>query len=75
MISQPPVLVAQITDTHLFADPTEGKMYGLPTESSFLKVLEKLKQLQPQPDVLLLTGDLSQDETSESYQRLASLPK
>ncbi|NEQ73807.1 MAG: 3',5'-cyclic-AMP phosphodiesterase [Okeania sp. SIO2C9] len=73
MIFQPPVLVAQITDTHLFADSIQGTMYGLPTESSFVKVLEKLKQLQPQPDVLLLTGDLSQDETSESYQRLASL--
>ncbi|OZH51687.1 3',5'-cyclic-nucleotide phosphodiesterase [Hydrocoleum sp. CS-953] len=73
MISKFPVLVAQITDTHLFANPTQGKMYGVPTETSFLKVLEKLGQLQPQPDVLLLTGDISQDETPESYQRLASL--
>ena len=72
-MSQFPALVAQITDTHLFADPTQGKMYGVPTETSFLKVLEKLGQLQPQPDVLLLTGDISQDETPESYQRLASL--
>ena len=73
MNSYTPLLVAQITDTHLFAHPTEGTMYGVRTGSSFLKVLEKLEQLQPQPDMLLLTGDLSQDETPESYQRLASL--
>ncbi|MEM1171929.1 MAG: 3',5'-cyclic-AMP phosphodiesterase [Cyanobacteria bacterium P01_H01_bin.35] len=73
MISKFPVLVAQITDTHLFAEPTQGKMYGVSTETSFLKVIEKLGQLQPQPDALLVTGDISQDETPESYQRLASL--
>ena len=73
MTSKSPLLVAQITDTHLFADPTQGTMYGVPTETSFLKVLEKLGHLQPQPDMLLLTGDLSQDETHESYQRLAFL--
>ena len=33
----------------------------------------RLQQIQPPPDLLLLTGDLSQDETPESYQRLVSL--
>jgi Icc protein len=32
-------------------------------------VLDSIQQL-PKPDLLLLTGDLSQDETTQSYQRL-----
>lgn len=73
MISQSSLLVAQITDTHLFAESNQGTMYGVQTNKSFLTVLDKLGQLKPQPDLLLLTGDISQDETPESYQHLASL--
>ncbi|WP_416670195.1 3',5'-cyclic-AMP phosphodiesterase [Egbenema bharatensis] len=63
--------VAQITDTHLFADP-EREMMGCVTARSLQAVLAQLQQVQPQPDVLLLTGDLSQDETTESYEQLQS---
>ncbi|MDY7016486.1 MAG: metallophosphoesterase, partial [Cyanobacteriota bacterium] len=63
------ILVAQITDTHLFAD-RDRQLYNVPTAKSFAAVLEKLRQLDPQPDVLLLTGDLSQDMTPESYRHL-----
>lgn len=72
MTSSKPLIVAQITDTHLYAE-TEGQMYGIPTAKSLEAVIKRLEQLQPQPDVLLLTGDLSQDETPASYHRLASL--
>lgn len=64
-----PQIVAQITDTHLFAEPNQAQK-GIITAQSFQSVLERVKQLQPQPDLLLLTGDLSQDETPESYQHL-----
>lgn len=64
-----PILVAQLTDTHLFADETLT-MKGFPTVCSFQTVLEQVRQLQPQPDLLLLTGDLSQDETIVSYEQL-----
>jgi Icc protein len=64
--------VAQITDTHLFADPNQ-EMKGIVTAKSLQAVLERVKQLQPQPNLLLLTGDLSQDETPESYQHLQTL--
>jgi 3',5'-cyclic-AMP phosphodiesterase len=67
-----PLLIAQLTDTHLFADDNQ-EMLGCRTNRSFQAVVADLSQLQPQPDVLLLTGDLSQDETIESYAYLRSL--
>ncbi len=67
-----PLLVAQITDTHLFAEP-DRTWKGLSTAHTLKTVLEHLQQIQPQPDLLLLTGDLSQDETPQSYELLACL--
>jgi Icc protein len=67
-----PLIVAQITDTHLFAG-VDQQLLGLPTNDSFRAVLDQLSQLQPRPDILLLTGDLSHDESSQSYERLQSL--
>lgn len=72
MTSTNPLVVAQITDTHLFAN-SDGQIYGIPTAKSLEAVADRLEQLQPGADVLLLTGDLSQDETPASYHRLASL--
>ena len=72
MSQNTPLLVAQITDTHLFANPNQ-EMLGTATAKSFQAVLERVKRLEPQPDLLLLTGDLSQDETPESYQYLQTL--
>lgn len=66
-MSQPPALVvAQITDTHLFADQHQS-MKGCVTARTLQAVLDHLGQVQPQPDLLLMTGDLSQDETAASY--------
>lgn len=69
MIKASPLLIAQITDTHLLASPN-GELLGMPTQKSFEAVVERLAALYPKPDILLLTGDLSQDETARSYQRL-----
>ncbi|MGD2182006.1 metallophosphoesterase [Lusitaniella coriacea] len=66
-----PLIVAQITDTHLFADPTQ-ELYGIQTAQSLQAVLVHLQRLNPQPDLLLLTGDLSQDMTPKSYQQLSN---
>jgi 3',5'-cyclic-AMP phosphodiesterase len=62
-------LVAQITDTHLFADAAQA-MRGLRTVETFETVMAAIALLSPAPDLLLFTGDLSQDESLESYQRL-----
>ena len=62
------IQLVQLTDTHLFEDETSTSK-GVATVQSFEAVLEHLKTL-PCPDMLLLTGDLSHDETAESYRRL-----
>ncbi|WP_071517354.1 3',5'-cyclic-AMP phosphodiesterase [Geitlerinema sp. PCC 9228] len=63
------LVAVQITDTHLFASESQ-KLKGVNTAKSLQTVLHGVQQLQPKPDMLLLTGDLSQDETMDSYQRL-----
>ncbi|MFM2430552.1 MAG: hypothetical protein RLZZ511_1765 [Cyanobacteriota bacterium] len=60
------LLVAQITDTHLFADDS-GRLFNCPTNANFAAVIDALSRCQPRPDLLLWTGDISQDETAESY--------
>jgi 3',5'-cyclic-AMP phosphodiesterase len=71
-MTQSPLLIAQITDSHLFADESQT-LLGIPTARSLQAVLSQLIALEPQPDLLLITGDLSQDETPESYQQLQQL--
>lgn len=71
MISSP-LRIAQVTDLHLFAKSGQC-LLGMPTLRSLQALIEQLRQLDPQPDLLLLTGDLSQDGTIASYDRLQSL--
>lgn len=70
----PSLLVAQITDTHLFAK-AENRLLGLQTIESFKTVLKQLRNLERKPDLILLTGDLSQDGSVESYTTLQTLLK
>ena len=72
MLKPLPLLVAQITDLHLFA-AIDRQLLDLPTHDSLQAVLERLAKLQPKPDILLLTGDLSQDGSHKSYERLQDL--
>jgi Icc protein len=67
-----PLHVAQITDLHLFSDRNK-RLMGIDTAASLQKVLSCLRQLRHPQDLLLLTGDLSQDETPESYELLVDL--
>lgn len=64
-------ILVQITDMHLFSDPTDT-LLGVNTEKSFLSVLEHIQQNLSKIDHIVLTGDLSQDGSTESYQRLFS---
>ncbi len=66
------LLVAQLTDTHLFADGTKT-MFDCRTNQTFAAVMQQLVQLEPRPDLLLLTGDISQDDTAASYEYARSL--
>lgn len=58
------MLIAQATDLHLHADP------GHPNLARFKRVLDHLLTLQPQPDLLVLSGDLADDGALESYRHL-----
>ncbi|OLP15460.1 phosphodiesterase [Leptolyngbya sp. 'hensonii'] len=71
MSSVSPLRVAQITDIHLFAD-RQRELLGLPTADSFGAVLQRLTEIRSEVDLILLTGDLSQDGTPESYAQLQS---
>jgi Icc protein len=62
-------LIIQITDMHLFKSAKET-LLGVNTLDSFKAVVKDVKQNYPNPDLILLTGDLAQDETTEAYQRL-----
>lgn len=64
------IRVLQITDMHLFAD-NDGTLLGLNTQASFDAVIDMVIQEDSFPDLILLTGDLSHDGSSQSYQKIA----
>jgi len=66
------VRLLQISDTHLFADSTRD-LLGIATADSFQAVLDAITELPQAYDVVLATGDLSQDHSAESYQRFARM--
>ncbi|MFI4956579.1 MAG: 3',5'-cyclic-AMP phosphodiesterase [Gammaproteobacteria bacterium] len=62
-------LIIQITDMHLFENVSDT-LLGVNTFESFRAVVKDIKQTYPNPDLILLTGDLAQDETVTAYQKL-----
>ncbi|HET7569010.1 MAG TPA: 3',5'-cyclic-AMP phosphodiesterase [Gammaproteobacteria bacterium] len=63
--------LVQITDTHLFAE--SGRcMHHVDTRESFERVIAAIAA-DEQPDLLVATGDLAQDETFEAYREFASV--
>lgn len=65
-------LLVQLSDSHLFAE-ADGTLLGMNTRESLQRVIDRVRQQQPQIDLLLATGDLSQDGTLESYQAFRDL--
>lgn len=68
-----PVRIVQISDIHLFADKKE-ELLGVKTYESFSAVIDLLKK-DSVPQLILLTGDLSQDFTDISYMHVAEKMK
>lgn len=60
----------QITDTHLFKEEN-GKLLGLNTRKSYQAILDAIKDTE-KPDIILATGDLAQDASSEAYHYLSA---
>lgn len=58
----------QITDSHLFKDPSAA-LLNLNTQKSFEKVLELVQSNENGVDLILASGDISQDASYESYIR------
>ena len=67
--------VVQITDAHLYADTKARSRVGLPWQQ-FQQVLAAVSA--EHPDVVVFTGDISQDESAASYalavQAMGALP-
>lgn len=70
--SQSPLQVVQLTDAHLFAGAA-GTLLGLNTRESLEHVIGQVRREQPGIDLLLCTGDLSQDASVASYEAFREL--
>lgn len=65
-------LIAQVTDCHLPADPQQAYR-GIKPHENLKMLLQKVKDLKP--DLLLASGDLSEDGSRASYRALQRLFK
>ena len=63
------VSLVQITDLHLFSD-TNKSIHGVNTQSSFDAVLSVATQVFDSPDLMLFTGDLYHEPSTDNYDRL-----
>lgn len=64
------IRLIQLSDPHILAD-AEQQLWETDTQASLEAVLAKAAALQP--DLVILTGDLSQDGSASSYERLARI--
>jgi len=67
-------LLVQLSDSHLFAE-ADGGLLGMNTRDSLQWVIDIVLAQQPQIDLVLATGDLSQDGTLESYQAFRDMTR
>ncbi|MGE8179883.1 3',5'-cyclic-AMP phosphodiesterase [Pseudomonas fluorescens] len=68
------VLLVQLSDSHLFAE-ADGTLLGMNTRDSLQKVIELVLAQQPQIDLVIASGDVSQDGTLESYQQFREMTR
>lgn len=62
--------ILQLTDMHLFAHP-DARLLGVNTDETFNAVFEHARLNCPDPDMVCITGDISQDESLKAYERFA----
>lgn len=70
--SQASTRLIQLTDSHLFASP-DANLLGVNTRASLAAVVEQVQRDQPVIDLMLATGDISQDGSVASYQAFLEL--
>lgn len=71
-MNHPPVRIVQLSDLHLFANQ-KSELLGVNTAISYQAVVELLKKDSVIPQAILLTGDLSQDESEQAYLNLGKV--
>jgi Icc protein len=64
--------ILQISDPHLLSQ-ANGKLKGVPTAESFRRVVQLARDEFPDPDRVVLSGDLSHDHTVAGYDLLKNL--
>lgn len=64
-----PIRIAQISDTHLGQQPGY-QLLGMDTDASFQHVLDLCDASERSPDLLLLSGDISNNGYEAAYHRL-----
>lgn len=67
-----PIRILQITDCHLGRDADES-LLGLKTADSLVDVLERAVAQEDAFDLVLCSGDISNDGTADSYDRFIQL--
>lgn len=63
--------LVQVTDTHLYAD-TADRLVGMNCDEGMRDVISLIRSQEGPLAAVLCTGDISQDNSSLSYQRFAS---
>nr|MBA2817142.1 3',5'-cyclic adenosine monophosphate phosphodiesteraseCpdA [Candidatus Pantoea persica] len=68
-MSDQPVLITQISDLHIKAN---GRLSykKVDTQTALLRAIDILNALRPQPDMVVITGDLVDFGTVEEFQTL-----
>ena len=66
LITQNPIKITQITDTHLYGKPS-GTLLKMNTSETLGHVLELVKANENEIDLVLATGDIAQDASDKAY--------
>ncbi len=64
--------ILQVSDPHLMSKPS-GRLKGVPTAETLKAVLKRARQECPNPDRIVLSGDLSHEHTVAGYELLRLL--
>lgn len=65
-------LLLHISDSHLYEDPA-GELKGVRPRDSYATVLKAAHTRFPEPDVIVLGGDMAQDEAAPTYRTVAEM--
>jgi 3',5'-cyclic AMP phosphodiesterase CpdA len=68
MISRPPFLLAQLSDPHIGAEWFDDQ-----SVARLAAAVESVRAVRPQPDAVLMTGDIADHATDEEYEQVQEL--